>query len=194
MRALKHLISSTFGLLLMLGSLSLNAESAAPVKILMETSLGNIELELYPEKAPQTVENFLRYADEGFYEGTIFHRVINSFMIQGGGFDAGLKKKSTHASIQNEADNGLKNDRGTIAMARTSEPNSATSQFFINHVDNDFLNHTNKSFKGWGYCVFGKVTSGMKTVDAIADVFTSTQNRMQNVPEKTVLIKKVSRL
>lgn len=163
-------------------------------KVLLETNKGNIELELYPDKAPATVANFLRYVDEGYYKGTIFHRVINSFMIQGGGFDAAMKKKDVHASIQNEANNGLKNERGTIAMARTSDPHSATAQFFINHVDNDFLNHTNRSTRGWGYCVFGRVTEGMKTVDAIADVFTTRVNGMKNVPEETVIITNATRI
>ncbi|MBT8439871.1 MAG: peptidylprolyl isomerase, partial [Gammaproteobacteria bacterium] len=119
---------------------------------------------------------------------------INSFMIQGGGFDAAMKKKNAHASIQNEADNGLKNERGTVAMARTSDPHSATAQFFINHIDNDFLNHTNRSARGWGYCVFGRVTNGMKTVDAIADIFTTRVNGMKNVPEETVIITNAKRI
>ena len=169
-------------------------ESLQTTKVLLETNKGNIELELYPEKAPLTVANFLRYVDEGFYKGTIFHRVINSFMIQGGGYDAAMKKKDVHDNIQNEADNGLKNERGTIAMARTSSPHSATAQFFFNHVDNDFLNHTERSTRGWGYCVFGRVTKGMKTVDAIADVFTHTVNGMKNVPEETVIINNISRI
>jgi cyclophilin family peptidyl-prolyl cis-trans isomerase len=170
------------------------ANEAKVTKVLLETNKGNIELELYPDKAPATVANFLRYVDEGFYKGTIFHRVINSFMIQGGGFDAAMKKKNVHASIQNEADNGLKNERGTVAMARTSDPHSATAQFFINHVDNDFLNHTDRSTRGWGYCVFGRVTKGMKTVDAIADVFTTRVNGMKNVPEETVIITNAKRI
>jgi len=170
------------------------ADDVKPTKVLLETNKGNIELELYPDKAPVTVANFLRYVDEGFYKGTIFHRVINSFMIQGGGFDAAMKKKKVHASIQNEADNGLINERGTIAMARTSDPHSATAQFFINHVDNDSLNHTDRSTRGWGYCVFGRVTNGMKTVDAIADVFTTRVNGMQNVPEETVIITNAKRI
>jgi cyclophilin family peptidyl-prolyl cis-trans isomerase len=169
-------------------------DASQSTKILLETSKGNIELQLYPELAPATVANFLRYVDEGFYNGTIFHRVINSFMIQGGGFDTDMKKKDVHESIQNEADNRLKNERGTIAMARTGEPHSATAQFFINHADNDFLNHTNRSQRGWGYCVFGKVTNGMKTVDAIADVFTTQVHGMKNVPEENVIITKASRI
>jgi cyclophilin family peptidyl-prolyl cis-trans isomerase len=170
-----------------------SAEDTNP-KVLIETSMGNIELELNAQLAPKTVENFLSYVDEGFYSGTIFHRVINGFMVQGGGFDEKFKKKSTKAEIQNEADNGLKNERGTIAMARKGDPHSASAQFFINHVDNDFLDFKSRSRNGWGYCVFGKVTKGMETVDAIADVFTTTKNFMKNVPEKNVTILKVSRI
>jgi len=161
-------------------------------KVLMKTSLGEIELELNAEKAPVTVDNFLRYVDEGFYNGTIFHRVINNFMIQGGGFTADMRRKATHAPIKNEARNGLKNERGTIAMARTSAPHSATAQFFINHVDNANLDYP--SFDGWGYAVFGKVTRGMETVDKIADVFTTTRNGMQNVPEQAVVIESITRI
>ena len=170
------------------------ADAGSKPKVLIETSLGNIELELNAQLAPKTVENFMAYVDDGFYNGTIFHRVINGFMIQGGGFDEQFKKKSTGADIQNEADNGLKNVRGTIAMARKSDPHSANAQFFINHVDNDYLDFKSRSTKGWGYCVFGKVTKGMETVDTIADVFTTTKNFMKNVPEKNVTIIKVSRI
>jgi cyclophilin family peptidyl-prolyl cis-trans isomerase len=158
----------------------------------MKTSMGNIELELYPDKAPLSVQNFLSYVDKGFYDGTIFHRVINSFMIQGGGFDENMHKKHTNAPVKNEANNGLKNKRGTIAMARTSAPHSATSQFFINHVDNANLNYPGGD--GWGYTVFGKVTKGMDTVDKIADVYIVTRNGMRNVPEKPVIIKSASRV
>ncbi len=176
--------------LLTLGLLSTaNAENT---KVLLKTSMGNIELELYADKAPVSVQNFLRYVDEGFYDGTIFHRVINSFMIQGGGFDKEMQKKRTHAPIKNEASNRLKNMRGTIAMARTSEPHSATAQFFINHVDN-----TNLDFPGgdgWGYTVFGKVTKGMDTVDKIADVYIVTRNGMRNVPESPVILKSATRV
>jgi cyclophilin family peptidyl-prolyl cis-trans isomerase len=168
---------------------------AAPVKVLMETSMGNITLELYADKAPKTVENFLRYADEGFYNGTIFHRVIYDFMVQGGGFTADLKKKKTRGPIRNEADNGLKNDKGTIAMARTSNPHSATAQFFINHKNNDFLNFKYKDFKGWGYTVFGKVTQGMAVVDKIAEQPTGAKtSAMQNAPKKDIIIKSIKRL
>ncbi|PLY12487.1 MAG: peptidylprolyl isomerase [Sedimenticola sp.] len=161
-------------------------------RVLMKTSLGDIELELDADKAPLSVENFLRYVDEGYYNGTIFHRVINGFMIQGGGFTADMSKKETHAAIKNEAKNGLKNARGSIAMARTNQPHSATSQFFINHVDNNNLDYP--SFDGWGYAVFGKVTQGMDVVDKIADVYTTSTKGMQNVPETTVTIENVTRI
>lgn len=173
--------------------LGLNGLAGAEgVRLLMQTSLGEIELELDTERAPQSSENFLRYVDEGFYQGTIFHRVINSFMIQGGGFTPDLAKKPTHAAIRNEAANGLKNERGSIAMARTNEPHSATSQFFINHVDNQALDYPGQD--GWGYAVFGRVTAGMETVDRIADVYTVTRGRYANVPEKPVLIESITRL
>ncbi|MCP3869875.1 MAG: peptidyl-prolyl cis-trans isomerase [Gammaproteobacteria bacterium] len=168
-----------------------NADNHNP-RVLMKTSLGDIELELNQEKAPLSVKNFLRYTDKGFYSGTIFHRVINGFMIQGGGFGPDLGQKRGHAPVKNEAKNGLKNVRGSIAMARTSSPHSATSQFFINHVDNNNLDYP--SFDGWGYAVFGKVTKGMDTVDKIADVFTATQRGMGNVPEKPVFIESVTRI
>jgi peptidyl-prolyl cis-trans isomerase A (cyclophilin A) len=170
----------------------ISTANAENVKVLMKTSMGNIELELYADKAPLTVQNVLRYVDEGFYDGTIFHRVINSFMIQGGGFDKNMQQKRTHAPVKNEAKNGLKNKRGTIAMARTSAPHSATAQFFINHVDNTNLDYPSRD--GWGYCVFGKVTKGMSTVDKIADVYTVSRNGMRNVPEKPVIIKSVTRV
>jgi len=171
---------------------SLSMASAETTKVLMKTNMGNIEIELDGDKAPLSVKNFLRYADEGFYNGTIFHRVINGFMIQGGGFSQELQQKRGHAQIKNEAKNGLKNNRGTIAMARTNSPHSATSQFFINHADNDNLDYP--SFDGWGYAVFGKVTKGMKTVDKIADVHINTKYGMQNVPVKPVVIESVTRV
>jgi len=164
---------------------------AEPVTLVMQTSKGDITLELDGDKAPQTVENFLRYADEGFYDGTIFHRVIKGFMIQGGGFTADMKQKDTHDPVKNEAKNGLKNARGTVAMARTSDPHSATAQFFINHKDNDFLDYPGQD--GWGYTVFGKVTGGMEVVDAIATVPTGTQGRFRDVPTETVTILSVKR-
>lgn len=174
--------------------LATGATAADAPRVLLKTSLGEIELTLNADKAPLTVENFLRYVDEGFYDGTVFHRVINSFMIQGGGFTPDLRQKETHAAINNEADNGLKNRRGTIAMARTSMPHSATAQFFINHADNDFLDHTAPRGRGWGYAVFGEVSGGLETVDRIADVYTTSRMGMQNVPEEPVLIESVTRI
>jgi len=170
------------------------AASAMP-QVLMETSAGTVVLELYPEKAPKTVENFLKYVNEGFYDGTIFHRVIPNFMIQGGGFTKDFQKKITHAPIQNEADNGLRNRIGTIAMARTNDPQSATAQFFINVAQNTGLDHREKSSsQAWGYAVFGKVTSGMKTVNKIRRAQTGFKNGMKNVPIKTVKIIKVRQI
>lgn len=159
--------------------------------IKLHTSEGIISLELDAEKAPATVANFERYAREGFYDGTIFHRVIDGFMIQGGGLNADMINKPTHEPIQNEADNGLGNDRGTVAMARTNDPHSATAQFFINVKDNAFLNHRMPSGDGWGYCVFGKVVDGMDVVDRIKSVATTTVSFHQDVPVEPVLIEKV---
>lgn len=159
------------------------------VTIEMENG-GIIRAELYPEVAPNTVRNFVSLASKGFYDGTIFHRVIPGFMIQGGGFLPGMHQKETHAPIQNEAANGLKNDRYTIAMARTMDPHSATAQFFINVVDNDFLNHTSPTPQGWGYAVFGKVVAGTDVVDAIAKVKTGTRGFHGDVPREDVVIEK----
>lgn len=158
----------------------------------LKTSIGNIEIELYPEKAPKTVKNFLQYVNSGFYDDTIFHRVIKGFMVQGGGFDQEIKEKKTLPPISIESDNGLKNDRGTIAMARTSNPNSATSQFFINAKDNDFLNYTTSTTHGYGYAVFGKVIKGMDVVDKIEKVETSSQNHMNDIPVSNIIIQKAS--
>lgn len=163
-------------------------------KIAMETSKGKIVIELYTDKAPQTVNNFLTYVDTGFYDGTIFHRVIPGFMIQGGGFSAEMKQKQTRPPVKNEADNGLRNERGTIAMARTPNPHSATAQFFINTANNEFLNFKNKSPQGWGYAVFGRVAEGMDVVDAISGVKTGTRGRMRDVPNDPVVIIKVARM
>lgn len=160
--------------------------------ITIETSHGNIIIELNDEKAPETVKNFLSYVENGFFDNTIFHRVIPNFMIQGGGFEVGMIEKSTEEEIKNEADNGLTNDRGTVAMARTNEPHSATSQFFINHNDNSFLNHTAPTGTGWGYCVFGKVTDGMDVVDAIAAVSTGNNGGHGDVPVEDIVMTKVS--
>ena len=159
----------------------------------IKTNLGDIQLELNDEKAPITVENFKKIAESGYYEGTIFHRVINGFMVQGGGLTADMSNKSSGTSpIQNEANNGLTNDRGTIAMARTMDPHSATSQFFINHKDNAFLNHTGENPQGWGYAVFGIVTEGMDIVDQIADVATGSSGAYQDVPEEVITIESVT--
>ena len=154
----------------------------------LTTTKGDIVIELNEEKAPVTVQNFLNYVRDGFYDGTIFHRVIPNFMIQGGGFNDQMMQKNTQDPIKNEADNGLANDRGTIAMARTQDPNSATAQFFINHKDNAFLNHTKPDIQGWGYCVFGKVSEGMDVVDAIAAVTTTNRSGHSDVPEDVITI------
>ena len=154
------------------------------------TNLGSFDLELDAKAAPKTVANFERYVKEGFYNGTLFHRVIDGFMIQGGGFEAGMQHKEGHAPIENEAMNGLKNDKYTIAMARTSDPHSATSQFFIIVSDNDFLNHTVPSGQGWGYAVFGRVVKGFDVIDRIAKVKTGSSRGFQDVPKEDVVIEK----
>jgi peptidyl-prolyl cis-trans isomerase B (cyclophilin B) len=159
--------------------------------ITLQTNFGNITLELDVENTPKTAENFLSYAKNGFYDGTLFHRVMSGFMIQGGGFDTNMNQKAGQSSIQNEANKGLPNKRGTIAMARTSEPHSASSQFFINVVGNDFLNFTSETTKGWGYCVFGKIIEGMDVVDKIKNAPTTTRAGHQNVPVDNVVIEKV---
>ncbi len=161
--------------------------------VLLETDKGEILIELDAEKAPKTVENFLKYVDDGFYDGLVFHRVIENFMIQGGGMDGMMREKESGAPIENEADNGLANDRGTLAMARTNDPHSATAQFFINVKDNGFLNHSSKTPDGWGYCVFGRVTEGMDVVDKIRKVQTTTKGYHQDVPKDPVYISKASR-
>jgi len=160
----------------------------------LETTMGDIVIELNEEKAPVTVNNFLNYVRDGFFDGTIFHRVIPSFMIQGGGMNDQMMQKSTREAIKNEADNGLPNDRGTIAMARTQDPDSATAQFFINHKDNSFLNYTAPSIQGWGYCVFGNVTDGIDVVDAIASVKTTNRGGHSDVPEDNIVITTVTEI
>ncbi len=160
--------------------------------ITLHTNFGDIVLELDFDKAPKTAANFKQYAEDGFYEGTIFHRVIDGFMIQGGGFSADMSQKKTRDTIENEADNGLKNDCYTIAMARTMDPHSATAQFFINVKDNSFLNHSGKTSQGWGYCVFGKVTAGTEVVDKIKGVKTGMAAGHQDVPVEPVVIEKVT--
>lgn len=168
---------------------------AAP-RVVLDTSMGPITLELYPDKAPQTVENFLHYVDTEFLNGLLFHRVIPKFMIQGGGFEPGMKpKQHDRPPVRNEADNGLQNERGTVAMARTSDPHSASSQFFINLVDNDFLNHSGKhNGQAWGYAVFGRVVEGMETVDAIAGMATGKVGHFADVPLTDVTINTARRM
>ncbi len=163
-------------------------------RVQIETDMGNIVLELDAKAAPETTANFLAYVKDGFYDGTIFHRVIKGFMIQGGGLTAQMNRKGTKAPVANEADNGLKNRIGTIAMARTQDPHSATSQFFINVADNAFLDHTAKTTNAWGYCVFGQVVEGMGVVRAIENVPTTSRNGHRDVPVKPILIKRVTLL
>ena len=163
------------------------------IAVVISTSLGDINLELDKENAPVTVENFINLAESGYYDETIFHRVINGFMVQGGGLTADMRTKPSGTQpIQNEANNGLSNDRGTIAMARTMDPHSATSQFFINHKDNGFLNHTGENSQGWGYAVYGVVTEGMDIVDQIADVATGSSGGHQDVPVDVITIESVT--
>ena len=160
--------------------------------VTIATTVGQMTLELDADNAPKTVENFLSYASSGFYDGTIFHRVINNFMIQGGGFTTDMEQKPTQAPVDNEANNGLKNERGTIAMARTQDPHSATAQFFINVQDNDFLNHTGENMQGWGYTVFGKITQGEDVLGKIRCVQTGSQGGHQDVPTEPIIIESIS--
>ncbi|MDG6894778.1 peptidylprolyl isomerase [Volucribacter amazonae] len=160
--------------------------------VTLHTNFGDIKIALNHEKAPKTAENFLNYCKNGFYNNTIFHRVIDGFMIQGGGLEVGMQEKATNQPIQNEANNGLSNKRGTIAMARTADPHSATAQFFINTVDNDFLDFKSESMQGWGYCVFGEVVGGMEIVDKISKVKTGNYGFHQDVPKEEVVITSVS--
>ena len=173
------------------------AEEAAPAMVthpqmVLDTSEGVIVIDLFEDRAPQSVANIIRYIEEGFYNGTIFHRVIDRFMIQGGGFNQGMVKKEVRAGIQNEADNGLSNVRGTVALARTGDPHSATAQFFISTVNNDNLDHKAKTEKDWGYCVFGQVVEGMSTVDRISRTRTRTHSGMQNVPMLPIVIERAT--
>ena len=158
--------------------------------VIFKTNFGDIKIELDFDKAPKTAANFKQYVEEGFYDGTIFHRVIDGFMIQGGGFEPGMKQKATREPIENEADNGLKNNTGTLAMARTMDPHSASAQFFINVKDNDFLNHSGKTTQGWGYAVFGKVTDGMDVINQIKGTRTTSAAGHQDVPAEDVIIEK----
>ena len=164
------------------------AHGADAPRVKLVTSMGEVVIELAPDKAPATVENFLTYVNDGFYDGTVFHRVIDGFMIQGGGFGPDFERKTTRPPIRNEADNGLKNDTGTVAMARTSDPHSATAQFFINVKDNDFLNHTAPNPRGWGYAVFGRVVEGMDVVESIKKVPTGNRGSYRDVPRQPVII------
>ncbi len=188
---MKKMILWTLMLCTML-CLPLAASAEEAPRVNLKTSLGDIVVELDPAKAPKSTANFLEYVDSGFYNGTIFHRVIPGFMVQGGGFTADLQKKDTREPIENEAKNGLKNDRGTIAMARTNDPHSATAQFYINSVDNDSLNQGRAP--GWGYAVFGKVVTGMDVVDEISKVETERKNYMSNVPVEPVKILEATRV
>lgn len=158
------------------------------MQVKMQTTHGPITIQLHPDKAPKTVDNFVNYVNSGFYNGTLFHRVINGFMIQGGGMEVGMREKMTNTPIENEAVDGLSNKVGTVAMARTSDPHSATAQFFINVADNTFLDHTEKTERGWGYCVFGEVVEGMDTVNKIKKVATGNQGMHQDVPDENVII------
>ena len=196
---MKYLLKSlTLGTLMAISTQAAVGAATDPTgdnhpRILMETSMGNIVLELDRAKAPKSVENFVQYVQDGFYNGTIFHRVIKDFMAQGGGFTPNFAQKPTRATVTNEADNGLKNVRGSIAMARTNDPHSATAQFFINTVDNDFLNFSAPTARGWGYTVFGKVVEGMDVIDKIRTTPTGSGGPFPaDVPATTVLIKKVS--
>ncbi len=164
--------------------------SDTQTKVKLTTTLGEVIIQLNAEKAPISSANFLTYVKEGFYNGTIFHRIIPDFMAQGGGFDTSFNQKAVHASIKNEANNGLKNTRGTLAMARTNDPDSATAQFFINYKDNSFLNHTSQTSSGWGYAVFGEVIEGMDVVDAMAKQATSNRGGHENVPKTDIVIEK----
>ncbi len=178
---------------LMAFATTIQAKKTNP-KVIMKTSMGDITIELYPDKAPITVKNFFSYVDEKFYDGTIFHRVIKGFMIQGGGLTEDFKEKQSKRPIKNEAANGLKNKKGTIAMARTAIIDSATSQFFINHVDSSFLDHRDNTPEGFGYCVFGKVIKGLDVVDAIANVKTMSRRGQMDVPSETIAIISIRRV
>ena len=160
--------------------------------VLLQTTLGDIEIELFDDKAPKTTENFLHYVNSGFYDGAIFHRIIKNFMVQGGGLNETMQQKRTQSPIKNEADNGIKNEKYTVAMARTSNPDSASSQFFINAADNHFLNFSAKTTEGWGYCVFGKVTKGQSVIDTMHQVATQSVAGFDDVPVKAIVIDKAS--
>ena len=160
--------------------------------IVFKTTMGDFKMELFADKAPKTVENFLSYVRDGFFDGTLFHRVIPNFMVQGGGFDVDMNQKDTNAPVENEANNGVKNTRGTVAMARTNDPHSATAQFFINTTDNDFLDFRSETPNGWGYCVFGEVVEGMATLEKISGVRTSTHGYHADVPIEPIVVTSVT--
>jgi len=190
-KQLNRLIATLIGSFVLFSTLTYATDKTNMTIIKFTTNQGEITLELDAEKAPNTVANFVSYVESGFYEGIIFHRIIPNFMAQGGGFTSDFKQKETQAQIENEADNGLKNDRGTIAMARTGDPHSATGQFFINLADNGFLNHSSKTQQGWGYAVFGKVTEGMDVVDKMAAIPTGSGGMFPtDVPQEEVIIEK----
>lgn len=191
---MKSVLSWMLAVLTVAATTNAAESSAAGPQVVLETTKGEIVIELFSSKAPLAVNNFLAYVDDEFYNGTVFHRVIPNFMIQGGGFTSDMKQKRTQAPIKNEADNGLRNDRGTIAMARTQDPHSATSQFFINTVNNDFLNYKSQTRQGWGYAVFGRVIKGLEVVDMISGVKTGTQGRFRDVPVQPIVILKARRL
>ncbi len=191
---MNKVVMTRFNLILFLFLYALGTNIHAAPSVLFETSQGNFTVELYPEKAPKTVANFLQYVKDGFYENTIFHRVISRFMVQGGGFERDLSEKNTREPIINESNNGLLNEPGTIAMARTMDPDSATAQFFVNLADNQFLNYTSPDPEQMGYCVFGKVTSGFEVVQKIGLSPTTTMNRNADVPIKSITIKSVKLL
>ena len=161
-------------------------------QVTFHTNMGDITIEVDHDKAPKTAENFVLYAEDGFYNGTIFHRIIPNFVVQGGGLEPGMENKPTRDPIENEADNGLKNLKGTLSMARTMDPNSATSQFFINLKDNDFLDHTSKDMQGWGYAVFGKIVAGMDVVENMAKVETTSRRGHQDVPVNDIMVERTS--
>jgi len=191
---MKKLLLCVLGLIIAAAPAGAKEKKSTDPLVELDTSKGKIVLALYPQKAPETVKNFLGYVDAKYYDDTIFHRVIPKFMIQGGGFTADMRRNPTRQPIINEADNGLKNDRGTIAMARTSDPHSATAQFFINSVNNDFLNFRSKTSQGWGYAVFGRIIQGMKVLDAISKVRTGARGPYRDVPLETIVILKARRL
>jgi len=191
---MRKLLLCVLGLIIVAAPVVAKEKKAVDPQVELDTSKGKIVLVLYSQEAPETVKNFLGYVDAKFYDSTIFHRVIPKFMIQGGGFTTDMKRKPTRQPIINEASNGLKNDRGTIAMARTSDPHSATAQFFINSVNNDFLNFRSKTSQGWGYAVFGRVIQGMKVLDAISKARTGARGPYRDVPLEPIVILKAQRL